>query len=55
MASAFPAILVGLMLFLVVAVGFTVFRYLDRFEAAFGDELARASRMARVDVDGSAE
>jgi hypothetical protein len=55
MASAFPAILVSLMLCLVVAVGFTVFRYLDRFEASFGEELARASRMARVDVDGSVD
>ena len=41
--TLFPAALVILMLALIVFVGFTLFRYFDRFEHSFGEHLARAT------------
>jgi hypothetical protein len=41
--ALFPAFLVVLMLALIVFVGFNLFRYFDRFENAFGEQLARAA------------
>lgn len=41
--ALFPAFLVVLMLALIVFVGFNLFRYFDRFENSFGEQLARAA------------
>jgi hypothetical protein len=50
--NLFPAILVILMLALIIAVGFNLFRYLDQFETSFGEQLARAAEGADVAETG---